>query len=76
MTTAPVKPRDVPWARQLGRLTAALQQRKRLTAGELQLEHDRMAWVIGLHGPYVYGGQLLVLQRMQARPHAAESGYL
>lgn len=76
MTAAPVKPRDVPWAQQLSRLTAALQQRKRLTAEELQREHDRLAWVIAVHGPYVYGGQLLVLQRMQARPHAADNGYL
>lgn len=76
MTAAPVKPRDVPWARQLSAITAGLLQRKRLTDAELWAEHDRTAWVIALHGPFIYGAQLATLQRFIARPHAGDSEYL
>lgn len=48
---------------------------KRLTTEELWVEHHRTAWVIAVHGPFVYGDQLLTLQRFIARPHAGDSDY-
>lgn len=76
MTAPQVNPRDVPWARQLGAITARLLQRKRLTDAELWAEHDRTAWVIAVHGPFLYGAQLATLQRFIARPHAGDNDYL
>lgn len=76
MSAAQVKPRDVPWAQQLARIMATLQQRKRLTDAELWHEHDRLAWVIAVHGPFLYGAQLATLQRFIALPHAGDNRYL
>lgn len=76
MTASWPKPRDRVWALQLGNLQQRLQQRKRLTDAELWVEHDRTAWVIAVHGPFIYGAQLATLQRFIARPHAGDNGYL
>ena len=48
---------------------------KRLTQGELWVEHNRTACVIALHGPFLYGKQMLTLQRFIALPHAADNDY-
>lgn len=49
---------------------------KRLSLAELWVEHHRTAWVIALHGPFLYGQHLRTLQRFIDLPHAGDTDYL
>ena len=48
---------------------------KRLTNGELAIEHNRSAAVTAIHGTHTEGNRTKTLHEFLTRPHAHENGY-